>query len=303
MVVWCVCASLASIGAIGWLIAVKTDLRQMRRQVAVLAPTGTQAHITTTTFDAEVTRLIREVNLMLDRHRASLGAAAASEAALKSALTNLSHDLRTPLTAAIGYLQMAQATGYGVGTGEPGAPDDRPGHLEIAVARLVALGEWLDQVFSLTKLAEGATVLSAARVNLTEQVQAALAEAYPRLERGGFTTTVRLPDAPVFCRGDERAIARVLANLLSNVVSHGTGEVSVAVEGTTVEIANQVADPAAVDPEAMFTRFYTGDQSRTNRHTGLGLAIASELARAMGGRLGAAVEGDRLVARLTLPAA
>ena len=291
MVVWWVLASLAVVGAITWVVALKADIRHLSRQVSVLAPTGTQAHLTTTTFDPDVVSLVEHVNQMLDRQRDVLNASAVSDAALKSALTNLSHDLRTPLTAAIGYLQMAQTTNDQA---------DKKRYLEIAAARLDGLNELLNQVFTLSQLVEGAMVLSTDRIDLTEQVRAALAEAYPELERHGFAITVDLPAEPVFCNGDRAAIARVLSNLLSNVCNHGTGYVHIRLSETTVEIANQVGDPRAIDPTAIFTRFYTDDQSRTNRHTGLGLAIAQQLTTAMGGRIWATVDGDSLTVHLHL---
>ena len=294
MVVWCVLASLACIGAMGWLAVLKSDVRQLSRNMEKLAPTGTRAHLTTTSFDADITRLIEHINQMLDRHREAVNEATGSEAALKAAMTNLSHDLRTPLTAAVGYLQMAT-------TDQTDERATQARHLKLATARLESLRALLDGVFALTQLIEGTAAVATDRVDLAELVRASVADTYAELERRSFAITVDVPDEPVMCAGDAGAITRILSNLLSNVLAHGTGRVRICLDGTTVEIANQVADPTALDTTAMFTRFYTGDQSRSNRHTGLGLAIAQQLTQAMGGHLAAFVNDDQLVMRLQLP--
>ncbi len=90
---------------------VKRDIRQMSRHLNTITHTDTNAKLSTDTFDRDASAMAKSINQMLERNRLDHFEKIRGEADLKRAVTNISHDLRTPLTSALGYLQMLQASG------------------------------------------------------------------------------------------------------------------------------------------------------------------------------------------------
>jgi len=99
---------------------------------------------------------------------------------------------------------------------------------------------------------------------------------------------------------DEEALKRVIQNLIANAVVHGKDYLRVQLSGGTIEIANKSDNLHQIDVYNIFERFYTADTARTNKRTGLGLAIAKELTQKMGGNISAEKNADLLVIKVCL---
>ena len=200
-------------------------------------------------------------------------------------LAALSHDIRTPLAGAQGYLQLAQR-----------AEDlERAArYLEGAEKRLAAMRVLVDDLFTYARAADPSWEPELVACDLAAAVTDALAARYEAFAARGWEPDVRLGEtAPVLAAPD--ALARVIANLLENALAHGSGAPRVRVEGTALTVENPVApgDAARLDPARLTERFYQGDPSRTGRGTGLGLAVARALTESMGGSLAVSVtSGD-----------
>ena len=269
---------------------VKRELRRLRRQLDKILQTDTNAQLATATSDRDVAAFAASINAMLERNRRALYEKDRAEAALKRAVTNISHDLRTPLTSALGYLQMLQ---------RDVASNDEAAYLEIIRGRLEALSALMNSLFEFAQVMEGNTVFDIQKVNICNLLRDALSNSYAELE--GFTVDADIPDAPVLCLCDEDALRRVLQNLIKNACVHGKEMLRVRAADGVMEIANKADGLRALDTERIFERFYTADASRTSKNTGLGLAIAKELTERMGGHCSAGVEGELFVMRVTLP--
>ncbi|MCL2367707.1 MAG: HAMP domain-containing histidine kinase, partial [Oscillospiraceae bacterium] len=216
-----------------------------------------------------------------------------TEAELKRAITNISHDLRTPLTAARGYLQMLESPDIDAET--------RSRYLEVIRGRLDNLTVLMSDLFEFARIIEGNTTFDIQQVNIGNALRDALSEAYGELERKGFTMVVDIPNAPNTCLCDPDALRRVLQNLLKNVCIHGKEYLRIRLAEGKIEISNKADGLNKIDVAHMFERFYTSDASRNNKNTGLGLAIAKELTERMGGQLLASKENDVLVMQIVLP--
>jgi len=293
---WMIACGLLTIGfaiLIIKLVLIKRDIRQLGRKLSDIAHTDTNARLGTSTFDKSISALIQSINVMLKKNRKDHIQAKRTEATLKRAITNISHDLRTPLTAARGYLQMLESPDLD--------PATRARYLEIIGGRLDSLSVLMSNLFEFAQVIEGNTTFEIQEVNISNILRDALSEAYRELEYKGFRVDVDIPDAPVVWRCDLDALRRVLQNLLKNVCVHGEGYLRVRLDGKQMEISNRAPGLDQLDVEQLFERFYTADASRSNQSTGLGLAIARELIERMGGTLTADREGDMLVMRLELP--
>ena len=287
----CVVLSVLLLVALIWVIALKHDLRQITGQVARIGSMGTNSRLTTSTYDHDAVALTENINHLLERNRHDVLETARSEANLKKAITNVVHDLRTPLTSALGYLQMVRS----------GTVDDRTSehYLGIVEGRLHVLSGLMDNLFDYARVIEApAFVLKPD--NICNALRDGISACYPELETQGIAIDADIPDTPVMCWCDDEALRRVIQNLLKNVVAHGKDLVRVRVAGPVIEIANRTDNLPDLDVDQIFERFYTADAARTSQNTGLGLAITKELVTRMNGRVSASIESDLLVMRVTL---
>ena len=272
-------------------IMLKKDVRQLGIKLNEITQTDTNSRLSTHTFDTDIIILAEGINRMLEKHRQGYLKAKRLENDLKRAVTNISHDLRTPLTSAKGYLQMA----------ENGGCDDetKMRYLSTIRDRLDALSILMDSLFAFSRAVEGNITLQ--RINISNMLRDTLVASYAEIEGKGFCVESDIPDIPVYCICDEDALKRVMQNLISNAVVHGNNYLRVRLTDGVIEIANKIDEPHKIDTRNIFERFYTADTSRTNKRTGLGLAIVKELTEKMGGSISATKEENLLVMRVRLP--
>ena len=192
-------------------------------------------------------------------------------------LAALSHDIRTPLAGAQGYLQLAQRAED---------PERMARYLEGAEKRLAAMRVLVDDLFTYARAADPSWEPELAACDLAAAVTDALAVRYEAFSVRDWEPDVRLGETVSVLAAPD-ALSRVIANLLENALAHGCGAPRVRVEGTALTVENPVApeDAARLDPARLTERFYQGDPSRTGRGTGLGLAVARALTESMGGTL------------------
>lgn len=270
--------------AVCLLVLLKRDIRQMSAKLGGIAEMDTNAQVATSTYDKSMVALADSINNTLERNRRDSHEKARAEADLKRAITNISHDLRTPLTSALGYLQMLEA--YGLDD------ETRARYLATIKGRLEALSVLMNSLFEFAQVIEGKTEFSIQKINIGGVLRSALSDSSEEFENRGFKVEVDIPDEPVMCFCDEDALQRVVQNLLKNVYTHGAELLSVSLaeiepreNGCIIRIANKVDGLDELEIERLFDRFYTADASRTSKNTGLGLAIAKELTERMGGQI------------------
>ena len=205
-------------------------------------------------------------------------------------LASLSHDIRTPLMGAKGYLRLAQD--------EDG--ETRVRRLRAAEARLDDMGALLDQLFAYAQASDPDLALDLRPVRVLPLLADVLVGQYPAFERHGWEPQIDFADESLTAEADPEALTRIFENLVGNALRHGASAPAITQRGNVVTFANEVTDPAALDMERLFERFYRADASRTHPGSGLGLAVAATLATAMGMHLSAHLEGDILAIDLSL---
>ncbi|MCL2438645.1 MAG: HAMP domain-containing histidine kinase [Coriobacteriia bacterium] len=281
------------LGLCARLIFLKREMRRLRRDLTEIMHLDTNIQLTSRSFDKELLAFVATVNEVLEKSRYNLFEKHRTEAALKRAITNISHDLRTPLTSARGYLQLIESSDLDAET--------KAQYLQVIQGRLEALSGLMDSLFEFARISEGNIVLSLQKVDMTSVVREVLSEAYPNFEKRGFEVAFTIPDTPILCVTDVELITRVVQNLVKNVYVHGKSHVHVRLDDEVLEIANWADRLDSLDVDQIFDRFYTFDASRSNKGTGLGLAIAKELTQQLGGQITASKEDDMLVMRVFLP--
>lgn len=280
----CIILGAALAAALAWVILLKRDIRQLSQKLSDISDIDTNAQLTTQTFDSDIATLTNSINKSLERSRRDLLDKARAEAALKRAITNISHDLRTPLTSALGYLQMLESSELDAQT--------KTRYTETIKGRLEALSDLMNNLFELTRIIEGSVTIDIQKVNICNTVRDTLSASFAELDGKGFTVETDIPDAPVMWMCDEDALRRALQNLIKNVCAHGKEYLRIDVKDTYISITNRAEGLDELDTQQIFERFYTADASRTSKNTGLGLAIAKELTERMGGSISASVNED-----------
>ena len=278
------------------LLLYRRQVRGLAQQLKDLEP-GSNQRLTCSVRDRNILSLCRLVNTYIDSQQKLVLQAREAEEKLKYTIASVSHDIRTPLTGASGYMQMAEKTED---------PDKRKEYCRIVRGRLKDLEQLLDQLFLYTKLTSQEISLQMEPVSLFPLVCEVLTGFYGKFQEQNREPSLDFQEEAIQIQGDGSQLKRVLGNLVSNSLSYGLGTLFIVQKGNTLTFSNKVKDPGSIDPDQMFVRFYRGDPSRNaskSSHAGLGLSIARELTQAMGGKIEARLHEDILEIVLTFQGA
>lgn len=215
----------------------------------------------------------------------------------RDTITSLSHDLRTPLATANGYVQLLM---------EQELSPEQKEYVEIAQERISAVKVLLDQLFEFARIEANELKLTQQRTDINSCLRDVLAMYYNDFEQKNSTPDVHIPDTPFIVWADKEAICRVFSNIIYNALIHGDSEykiTSARIEKTyQVIVSNRSETICEEDIPYLFERFYTTDQSRSKKTTGLGLAIAKKLTAKMGGRISAKLNEKNFEIQIVFPA-
>lgn len=267
--------------------SLERNLRQGAKQLKERRTEGGGAPLRLAAPNPASEALLSEVNGLLQDEEAERADFCRREQALRRQIANVSHDLRTPLTSILGYLQLLES---------PEVTEEQRGeYLDIITSRAKVLQGLITSFYDLSRLEAGEYPIARERVDLREVIGALLCAFYDELE-SRFTVKVELPEDLPTVWGDRTAMTRVYSNLIRNALEHGADTLSISAgkEGDQVftRFTNGGAELSIEDLPHVFDRFYTSDKTRSGRNTGLGLAIVKTLTEQMLGTVGAELTGD-----------
>ena len=276
MLPWLLCALLlaAVLALVFRLRLLQKALDDIAAQLGDRLSSDTNSPIFLPTRDPHARGLAAELNVQLKELRRQRLRYENGDRELKEAVANVSHDLRTPLTAICGYLELLER-------------GDNPPEQ----ARYLAL---------MADRAEAMRQLTGELLDLNAAVEEAVASFYGALVEGGITPSVSLPEGRVVRKLDRSALSRVLGNLLANALKYSGGDLDVvlAPDGA-ITLSNAAPGLDEVQVGRLFDRFYTVEAGRGS--TGLGLSIARTLTERMGGAITARYAAGRLSVSLQFP--
>ena len=278
-------------GVAGVALAALVYERQLRRLARSLRERDAHSN-TRLTVEAPgrgFAELAAAVNGQLDAAREERVEALRRQREFQRDLASLSHDVRTPLMGAKGYVRLAQDARE-----RPDGEETVARHLAAAEARLDDMGALLDQLFAYAQASDPDLALDLRPVRVLPLLADVLVGHYPAFDERGWEPQVDFEDEALATDADPEALARIFENLVGNALRHGASTLAVRQRGRVVTFANEVADPSALDVTRLFERFYRADASRSASGAGLGLAVSASLAEAMGMRLSARLEGRML---------
>lgn len=272
------------------LLFIKKELKNILNQLKNYNIRKTEKKIDITLLDKDIEKMTIEINNLIDLHALSNIEKKSAERELKQAIANISHDLRTPLTSILGYIQLIE---------KPEVTDEeRKEYLAIAKDRAKRLQILLNDFFELSVIESVDHSLKFEKLGLNSIVEEIAINLYDQFNEQQIVPSIKIPQEQMNIIGDESAIKRVIENLVINAIRYSDGNVSITLEKNNTKInltiSNDVKDITEKDVELFFNRFYTADQTRSGKGTGLGLSIAKALMDKMNGKLSAELKDSWL---------
>lgn len=293
MLPWLLCAALAVLvlALILRLRLLQSSLDEIGRQLEERLGTDTNNPIFLSTRDPHARKLAARLNIQLKELRRLRRRYENGDRELKEAVTNVSHDLRTPLTAICGYLELLEK-----GDNTP----RQARYLSLIAGRAQAMRRLIEELLRCTVAASLEDGLSPEAVDLNGAVEEAVAALYGAFIEAGIVPRVSLPPERVARSLDRAALSRVLGNLLANALKYSAGDLDVVLSPDgAITLSNAAPALDEVQVGRLFDRFYTVETGRGS--TGLGLSIARSLTERMGGTISARYGVGRLWVEVRFP--
>lgn len=261
--------------------SLKRQLKQMTKQLVQYNQQETEKKIDIALIDSNLELLAVETNRLIDTIVDIKASKRRTENELKQAVSNMSHDLRTPLTSIIGYIQMAESDDVTV--------NNKKEYLSTAKKRSKRLETMLNGFFELSVIEATDYRLKSERVNIKSLSTDTVLSFYDRFNEKQIEPHISLSDNDLFIIADESAAMRVIENLISNAITYADGNISIHLEEKNetaiLTISNDAPALTEEDVNLFFDRFYMADQTRSGKNTGLGLSIVKSLMLKMDGTI------------------
>ena len=213
-------------------------------------------------------------------------------------ITNVSHDIKTPLTSIINYVDLLQ---------KPHSPEDGQAYLEVLSRQSNRMKRLIDDLIELSKASTGNITVNLTTMDAVETVNQALGEFTDKLEAAHLMPVFRAPKEPLYIHADGRLAWRAMSNLLSNAAKYAQPDTRlyvdmVAVDGKVcISFKNISRDSLNISADELMERFVRGEASRSQEGSGLGLNIAKSMMELQHGALELLVDGDLFKATLIFP--
>ncbi|MGL5353616.1 MAG: sensor histidine kinase [Clostridium sp.] len=257
------------------------DIKYIREKMKDIMENNSEERIKVFTTDEEIKKLLITTNELLDYNSENIVKYNKTKISMKKMLSNISHDLKTPLTVILGYIEMLQLRS------EEKIMADKIYNKAIEVLDLI------NNFFDLAKIESGDTEIKISNVNICEICRTTILNFYDTLQSDGIEVFLGIPDKDIFVLGNEEAIVRILNNLISNAIRYGNSGkylgVVISDEETFVNI--KIIDKGkGIDEkykEEVFERIFTLEDSRSKTYqgSGLGLTITKSLVEVLGGNI------------------
>ena len=253
--------------------------------------TDTNVLIDISSSDKNVCRLANTVNGQLRKLRTERRRFQQGDLELKNAVTNISHDLRTPLTAICSYLELLEQE-------EKSATVNR--YIEIIKDRVDILKQLSEELFKYSVIISTKNNITKEQVIINTVLEESIAAFYTVLTERNIVPEIQISETKVVRMLDRSALSRVFSNLISNVIKYSDGDLKIVLsENGEIAFSNMASGLDEIQVGRLFDRFYTVEAAR--KSTGLGLTISETLVEQMKGTISATYENNRLSIHIFFP--
>lgn len=259
---------------------IQKKIQKISEKLKEITDTNSSERVMVFTENKELMELAAQINRLLENHLKVKADYCRSEIASKKMLSNISHDIKTPMTVILGYLEIMRINGT--------STDEMLGKIEQKAENVMEL---INQFFTLAKLESGDMDIELSRIDVCEVCRESILDFYGILKNKNFQVDIDIPETSVYVHGNKEAIQRILFNLISNVIRYGADGkylgISLRTDKNAVFI-DVIDKGKGIDKNfaaSVFDRLFTMEDSR-NRNiqgNGLGLTISKNLALQLGG--------------------
>ncbi|WP_299995808.1 HAMP domain-containing sensor histidine kinase, partial [uncultured Clostridium sp.] len=258
------------------ILGYKREFRRINKEI--INNLDEYINLKTTSIDKDVENLIQSINLIFDSKQKIVAEKKENEEKLRASITNMSHDLRTPLTSIIGYLQMIKS--------EKQSEGDKKEYIEIVERRTKSLQQLINSFYDLSRIEGDEYKFNYKKVNLSNILCENIAVFYNDFINNNIEPIIEVEENIKEIISDDVAISRIFSNLIGNMIKHGGNFVKITLKQEdnliVTEFINNVTEVTEENLDKLFDRFYTVDNSRSDKNTGLGLYITKILVERLG---------------------
>lgn len=270
------------------IISYKKDIRYISRQIS--KSKGDLTNIKMSSLNKEIEELAIKIDeLYLTNHKINLKIRN-NEEKLRESIENMSHDLRTPLTSIMGFVQLLKD--------EQLSKEEKLRYISIIERRTENLNTLINCFYDLSRIENNEYKFKLEYVNLSEILVENIAAFYDDFINNGIEPKIQIDENVSNVIADKNAVMRIFSNLINNMIKHGDKSVDISLNNVDNYVETQFINSAPnlkpEEVEKIFDRFYTGDAARTDKSTGLGLCITKALVEQMGHKVEANLEDGRL---------
>lgn len=284
---------IALLAAVCIFLAVKLYLmrkscKEILSKLDMIMTEDTNNLIAISSNDKEMMQLVQGLNKKLREIRIEQLRYITGDRELRDAVTNISHDLRTPLTAIMGYLEVMKDTPKS---------EKIEQYLAIIKSRTEAMKQLTEELFCYSVVLSGGSGEKKETV-VNKVLEDSIMNYYGALSEKGISVKADITETKIVRTLDENSLTRVLSNLLNNAIKYSSGDLEITLKEPCTMTFTNTAELTQTQVERLFDRFYTVETARGS--TGLGLSIARTLTEQMGGTISASLDKDRLTITLIL---
>lgn len=270
---------------------IKHEIINVRKQLNEINRNKTDNKVVVGLQNKDFEELTAAINENIEIRRQCEASRIRTENSLKRAIADMSHDLRTPLTSIMGYLQFMKSKGL--------TEKEKTEYLDIAYQRTKVLEVLLDDFYTLSLVDSEEYPVKLEKINISKILRELLVGRYGEFLNRNLETNFQISEKNIYIIGDKRSLERIIENLLSNVIKYAKDKVNISLEQiqnkTILSISNNVSEISDEDLEKIFDRSYMADKTRSSgKGTGLGLAIAKSLMEKMDGVIRVSLEEEFL---------
>ena len=275
------------------IIGYKREFRRINKEIS--NNLDEYVNIKTKSVDKDVENLVQNINLIFDSKQKVVAEKKKKEEELRASISNMSHDLRTPLTSIIGYLQMIKS--------EKPSEADKKEYMDIVEKRTKSLQKLISSFYDLSRIEGNEYNFNYKKVNLSNVLCENIALFYNDFINNSIEPVIEIEEGIKEIISDEGAITRIFSNLIGNMIKHGENYVKISLKKENdiiiTEFTNKATGLTQENVDKLFNRFYTVDNSRSDRNTGLGLYITKVLVEKLGYNITAKLENENLKIKIS----
>ncbi|WP_270506785.1 sensor histidine kinase [Paraclostridium sordellii] len=271
------------------MISMKIELRNIGEDIKLNGEEYVNIH--TKSLDKDIEFVVSQINYLYDENQKIKVKSNIKEEEIRRSISNISHDLRTPLTSIIGYIQLIQD--------ENSSYEEKKIYIDIVERRSKNLETLISNFYDLSRLEESNYEFNLQNTNLKSILSQNIAMFYNEFIKKDINPNIYMEDDIKDIVTDKSAVNRIFANLINNIIKHGDGGVRISLknEGDYIvsEFVNKAPNLKEDDANKVFERFYIGDKSRSNSSTGLGLSVTKSLVEKLEHKIEASIVNNSFI--------